>query len=93
MPETPRPLLKKEAPDPADVYERAHPEREAGMGRLDANRKATPAKAEDKLPASVTNAQDGSRQINAHDTETPKPTKNGAREQVGWEQSKKTKKK
>ena len=67
MPERPRPLSKEEAPDPSDVYERAHPERESGMGRLDNNADATPRMVADHMLDAVTNAQDGSRQINAHD--------------------------
>ncbi len=56
-----------QVPDPTDSYERCHPEHESGQGRLDNNTKATPTKRPDKMPATVANAQDGSKQINAQD--------------------------
>jgi hypothetical protein len=56
-----------QVPDPTDSYERSHPEHESGQGRLDNNTKATPTSRPDKMPAAVGNAQDGSKQINAHD--------------------------
>ena len=71
MPEKPRHLSKTEAPDPSNVYERSHPENESGMGRLDTNHRATPTKAPDQMPATVSHAQDGSRQLNAHDQVAP----------------------
>jgi len=60
-----RPASRRQAPDPATSYERAKPEKEAGMGRLD-NNKATPAKAPDRIEQAVKNKQPP-RQINAHD--------------------------
>ncbi len=66
MAEQMRPASPEKAPDPADSYERAHPDREAGMGRMD-NNKATPANAPDKSKDAVSNRQDGDRQINAQD--------------------------
>jgi hypothetical protein len=66
MAEQMRPSSKKDAPDPSHAYERSHPSREAGMGRLD-NNKSTPANASGDARHTVTNAQDGARQLNAHD--------------------------
>lgn len=60
-----RPAEKELAPDPATSYERAKPEKEAGMGRLDNNR-ATPANSPDKIERAVKNRQP-LRQINADD--------------------------
>lgn len=62
-----RPASPDQAPDPSFNYERSHPEREAGMGRLDNNTKATPTDQPDHIPDAVRNAQDPTRQINAHD--------------------------
>jgi hypothetical protein len=56
-----------QAQDPSNAYERSHPGREAGMGRLDNNDNATPADSPDRQQDAVTNRQDGSRQLNAHD--------------------------
>ena len=61
-----RPASKELAPDPAASYERAKPEKEAGMGRLDNNADATPRRAPDRVGQAVTNQQP-LRQINAHD--------------------------
>jgi hypothetical protein len=64
-PNRPRRLSRKNAPDPATVYERAKPEKEAGMGRLDNNPfKEEPS--EDKMEHAVSHRQ-GLRQINAED--------------------------
>lgn len=60
-----RPASPAQAPDPATTYERAKPEKEAGMGRLD-NNKAIPAKSNDKMEHAVANKQPN-RQINAED--------------------------
>lgn len=60
-----RPASKKLAPDPASSYERARPENEAGMGRLD-NNIATPEDAPDQVEQAVENKQP-LRQINAED--------------------------
>jgi hypothetical protein len=64
-----RPASAQQAPDPARSYERAQPDMEAGMGRLD-NNVATPARAPDRPQQAVTNRQE-SRQINAHDVTIP----------------------
>lgn len=61
-----RPASKELAPDPATVYERAKPEKEAGMGRLD-NNVATPERSPDKIDQAVIQKQDPDRQINAED--------------------------
>ena len=66
MAEQMRPASPQQAPDPANSYERAHPGREAGMGRLD-NNKATPQQRPDKSDDAAHNAQDPARQINAQD--------------------------
>jgi hypothetical protein len=65
-PHVTRPLTPKEAPDTARVYERAKPEAEAGMGKLD-KEKARPANSDDKMFEAVHNKHD-SHQINAEDT-------------------------
>lgn len=63
-----RPSSPEQAPDPSYNYERAHPGREAGMGRLDnAAKHAVPEDAPDQAEDAAKNKQDGSRQINAHD--------------------------
>jgi hypothetical protein len=94
MAEQMRPASKELAPDPSDNYERSHPEHEAGMGQLDTNRKATPTKVPDHSPKTVTHAQDGSRQINAHDDINPhKPADVSSDieakedEPLGWERT------
>jgi hypothetical protein len=66
MAEQMRPASPDQAPDPSMNYERSHPGREAGMGRLD-NNKATPQASPDEPQAAVHNRQDGTRQLNAHD--------------------------
>src|SRR5882672_73251 len=60
-----RPLSKQEAPDPSRSYERAQPNAESGMGRLDNNR-STPTRTPDKVDQAVKHKQDN-RQINAQD--------------------------
>ena len=55
--------MADQAPNPADSYERAHPENEAGMGRLDNNR-AIPTNRPDQMESAVKHRQDP-RQINA----------------------------
>lgn len=67
MAEQMRPASEELAPDPARAYERAQPEKESGMGRLD-NNKAIPARSRDKIEEAVPNKQD-LRQINAEETE------------------------
>ena len=66
MAEDMRPASPGEAPDPANAYERAHPQREAGMGRLDNNDDAVPTSNPDQQHQAVPNRQDP-RQINAHE--------------------------
>ncbi|MGH7213601.1 MAG: hypothetical protein ACREIT_02375 [Tepidisphaeraceae bacterium] len=56
---------KDQAPDPARSYERAKPEAESGMGRLD-NDVATPTDSSDKMHKAVGNRQKP-KQINADD--------------------------
>lgn len=53
-------------PDPASSYERARPEKEAGMGRLDMP-PAVPDAAPDREGQAVKNAQEP-RQVNAEQT-------------------------
>jgi hypothetical protein len=62
-----RPASKKDAPDPANAYERAHSEREAGMGRLDNNDDATPTCCPDRMEQTVKHRQENTRQLNAGD--------------------------
>ena len=60
-----RPASDDLAPDPARSYERAKPEKEAGMGRLD-NNPGTPTDCPDKIGHAVTHKQP-LRQLNADD--------------------------
>ena len=88
MPKKTAPPSKPQAPDPSDCYERSHPENESGQGRLDNNSKATPTARPDKMPASVTHAQDGSRQINAQEaaSKSTKPVESEMNEEpLGWD--------
>ena len=62
-----RPASKSQAPDPATSYGREKPEKEAGLGRMDAPA-ATPQNQPDRMEQAVKNRQDGTRQQNAHDT-------------------------
>ena len=62
-----RPLKEHNAPDPATTYERAKPEKEAGMGRLDNNTDATPTRRPDSIDKAVPNKQVPEHQINAED--------------------------
>ena len=66
MAEQMRPASPQQAPDPSNSYERSHPGREAGMGRLD-NNKATPTDAPDRQEETVAHRQDPTRQINGQD--------------------------
>jgi hypothetical protein len=82
-------------PDPARSYERARPEDEAGMGRLDAP-KATPTDSADKIEEAVPNEQ-APRQLNADDTlddrasaqPTPAQPDHSMHEEepLGWDQA------
>jgi len=60
-----RPLSPTEAPDPARVYERARPEAESGMGRLEGV-KGTPTHGRDKMLEASSNKH-RSRQLNSED--------------------------
>ena len=66
MAEQMRPASPQSAPDPSFNYERSHPEREAGQGRLD-NNVSTPTQAPDRQDAAVTNKQEPERQVNAQE--------------------------
>lgn len=61
-----RPASKNQAPDPATSYGREEPEKEAGLGRLDAP-VATPSRQPDAMEQAVKNRQDGTRQQNGQD--------------------------
>ena len=97
MAEQMRPSSPQQAPDPSTSYERSHPGREAGMGRLD-NNKATPRNTPDRQEETVTHRQDPGRQINAHDAvnrrggpapEAPEQPDDsmGDEEPLGWDQA------
>jgi hypothetical protein len=60
-----RPLSPAEAPDTARVYERAKPEAESGMGRLEGE-KGTPTRGRDKMLEASSNKH-RSRQLNSED--------------------------
>jgi hypothetical protein len=66
MAEQMRPASPQQAPDPSHSYERSHPGREAGMGRMD-NDKEVPEQSPDRQQDAATNRQDPTRQVNAHD--------------------------
>jgi hypothetical protein len=57
-----QPSSPKDAPDPANSYERAKPDREGGL-----DRKYESQETPDKLEESVQNRQDPKRQLNADD--------------------------
>ena len=69
-----RPASPEQAPDPSFNYERSHPERESGAGRMDNNTHATPAAKPDSIAGSVANAQDPTRSLTAQDASPPRPT-------------------
>ena len=66
MAEQMRPASPQDAPDPSHNYERSHPDREAGMGRLD-NNKAVPQDSPDRMQDGVRNKQDPARQVNGQE--------------------------
>lgn len=68
MAEQNRPASPEQAPNPANSYERAEPNREAGAGRLD-NNTSTPAARPDQLKGNVPNKTDPQRQINSQEPE------------------------
>ena len=98
MAEQMRPSSPQQAPDPSHSYERSHPGREAGMGRLDSD-KPVPADSPDKGHEAVGNRQDGTKQVNAHDAVNQRggPTAEGPARQpdhsmkdeepLGWDQA------
>src|SRR5688572_22607715 len=91
MPEEMRPASKQDAPDPSNAYERSHPEREAGMGRLD-NVKAVPTDRPDQQDQAVKNRQDPSRQVNAQELEgrpAPEQPDHSMKDEEpdGWDQA------
>ena len=68
MAEQNRPASPAQAPDPATSYERAKPEKEAGMGSLDSPiGESTPADHAERGDHGVGNRQDARHQTNAHD--------------------------
>lgn len=69
-----RPASKELAPDTASSYERARPEKEAGMGRLD-NNVATPTDSPDQIEQAVTHKQPSDRQLNAHEVGNERSTR------------------
>ncbi len=91
MAEQMRPASKQDAPDPANSYERAKPQNESGMGRLD-NNKSTPTDTPDQQEESVGNRQQSDRQINAHETTgraAPKQPDHSMKDEEpdGWDQA------
>ena len=66
MPQKRQGNSEQNAPDPASSYERAKPEKQSGMGRLD-NNKATPSRSADRVKQAVKNKQ-SNRQINSEDS-------------------------
>jgi hypothetical protein len=60
------PLTNSDAPDASNSYERAHPENESGMGRLD-NNKFVPADRADSMKSTISHAQDPTHQLNSED--------------------------
>jgi len=66
MAEQNRPASNAQAPDPATTYERAKPEKEAGMGRLD-NNKGTPTHSPDAMDKACGNKQNPENQLNGED--------------------------
>ena len=65
--DSPRALDSSTAPDPSRSYERARPEDESGMGRLD-NNQSVPTDQADGIEGAVKQKQ-ASRQINAEDAD------------------------
>ena len=68
MAEENRPASPPQAPDPADSYERAHPENEAGMGRMD-REQPRPSNRPDRQGDAAKNRQDPTRQINGENVD------------------------
>ncbi len=61
-----RPASDEKAPDPANTYERAHPENEAGMGKT-GTPEVRPSKRPDSMEASVGHKQETTHQLNSED--------------------------
>ena len=88
-----RPASNEQAPDPANSYERAKPERESGQGRLD-NNVSTPTNRPDKGKQAVKNKQPP-RQVNAQDVDNARAGKAANQpdhsmhdeEPLGWDQA------
>jgi hypothetical protein len=70
-----RPASKEQAPDPATSYERAKPEKEAGMGRLDNNDEAVPTDRKDRHNQAGQKRRP-SRQINAEQDQNQRSSSN-----------------
>ena len=88
MAEQNRPASREQAPDPSHSYERSHPNREGGMGRMDNNDDAVPTESPDRQEQAVHNRQDPQRQINAHDDLPPQPDHSMREEEPdGWDQA------
>ena len=73
MAEQNRPASPQQAPDPATTYERARPEKESGMGRLE-NAPPAPSDNPDRQQQAVKNRQDPTRQVNAQDVTDQRAT-------------------
>ena len=73
MAEQMRPASPQQAPDPSHAYERSHPDRESGQGRLDNNTRATPHPTDDKAGDAVTN-RSTPRETAAHDITNARAT-------------------
>ena len=96
MAEQMRPASNEAAPDPSRSYERAKPEAESGMGRMD-NNVSTPTDSPDRQEQTVTNRQDGARQLNGQDDINRRAERTPAPEQpdhsmkdeepLGWDQA------
>ncbi len=91
MAEQMRPASNEDAPDPSNNYERAHPEREGGLGRPDSN-KATPEPQPDSQGQAVTNRQKPERQVNAEELAsrpTPEQPDHSMHDEepAGWDQA------
>ena len=86
MAEQMRPASPQQAPDPSFNYERSHPEREPGMGRLD-NNTSTPEQSADKQDAAVTNKQEPEHQINAQDESMSGPGRQSPAQSIAERQA------
>ena len=89
MAEQMRPASNEQAPDPSNNYERSHPEREAGMGRLDNNTNTTPRPQSDHMKRAVDNAQNPANSLNAQENDqVPQPDHSMKDEEpLGWDQA------